>query len=132
MEMIRPESTIPNTSEIPPASTFNAEVAHEESIKEYMRNSELGVLTQEQMGIISLIDSVEEVGIDLPGTKRFFEKQRQLSSGEDGKARVQCKEIITAGAFPMSLLFGDKKPGWIDTIAGMVTGKKPEQPQAGR
>ena len=128
---IRPKSEIPETSLNIDASKFNAEIAHEESIKEYMRKSELGVLTQEQMGIISLIDGWERIGIDLPGTKAFFEKQRQLSSGEDGKARVQCKEIITAGAFPMSLLFGEKKPGLLDSLTGFVTGKKPEQTQQG-
>lgn len=126
---IRPKSEIPQTNFENDSSKFNPEMAHEESIKEYMRNSELGVLTQEQMGIISLVDAWEVVGIDLPGTKQFFDKQRRLSSGEDGKARIQCKEIITAGAFPMSLLFGEKKPGWIESIAGMVTGKKPEQQQ---
>ena len=129
--MIRPKSDIPDTSLSVDASKFNAEIAHEESIKEYMRNSELGVLTPEQMGIIALIDSAEEIGIDLPSTKRFFDKQRKLSSGEDGKARVQCKEIITAGAFPMSLLFGEKKPGIIDTITSVVTGKKTDQQKAG-
>ena len=126
---IRPESKIPETNFGDDSSKFNPEMAHEESIKEYMRNSELGVLTQEQMGIISLIEGWEVVGIDLPGTKQFFDKQRRLSSGEDGKARIQCKEIITAGAFPMSLLFGEKKPGWIESLGSLISGKKPESQQ---
>ena len=125
----RPQREIPKTDVQIDASKINADVAHEESLKYFLENSELGVLNQEQMGLISLIDSMEEIGIDLPGVKQFFEKQRRLSSGEDGKARVQCKEIITAGSFPMSLLFGEQKPSWVQSLASMLTGKKPEQPQ---
>ena len=122
---LRPEMKIPNTRDTGDSSRWNAEVAHEESIQEYMRNTELGVLTEEQMGIISLVDSCREIGIDLPATTAFFERQRRLSSGKEGIGRVQCKEIITAGAFPMSLLFQQDKPGWIEKIASFFTGKKP-------
>ena len=126
---IRPERVIPDTSTKTDYSRINAEVAHEESLRYFLERSELGVLDKDQMGIMSLVQGCKKLGIDLPATEQFFETQRQLSSGEDGKARIQAKEVITAGSFPMSLLFGEQKSGWADTIKSLLTGKKAEPQQ---
>ena len=129
---VRPEREIPETNKTIDKSKIAADVAHEESLRYFLEHTELGILDREQMGVMSLVDAVEELGIELPGTKQFFEKQRQLSSGEEGKGRVQAKEVITAGAFPMSLLFGEQKTGWFDTIKSFFgKGKSDTPPQQG-
>lgn len=80
------------------------------------------------MGVISLISAGQVLGLQMPATSAFFEKIRLLSSGEEGKGRVQVKEVITAGAFPMSLLFGEQKTGIIETIKGLFGKNKPQEP----
>lgn len=128
MVEIRPQTKTPDTKT---KSVTNAELAHEESLRYFLENSELGVLDKDQMGVISLVKACQELEIKLPATSLFFESVRQLSSGEDGKARVQCKEIITAGAFPMSLLFGEQKTGILETLKGFFSKKSDTPPQAG-
>jgi hypothetical protein len=128
MVELRPATKTPDTKS---KSVTNAELAHEESLRYFLENSELGVLDKDQMGVISLVKSAQKLGLQLPATDCFFESIRQLSSGEDGKARVQCKEIITAGAFPMSLLFGEQKPGFIEMIKGFFGKKTDTPPQQG-
>lgn len=111
-----PASKVPDTGTQIDKAQVDAEVAHERTLEYFVHNTELGVLDKDQMGVIALVDAGQILGLQLPATAAFFEKIRKLSSGEEGKGRVQVKEVITAGAFPMSLLFGEKKPGWIDTI----------------
>lgn len=128
MVEIRPQTKTPDTKT---KSVTNAELAHEESLRYFLENSELGVLDKDQMGVISLVKACQKLDMKLPATSLFFESVRQLSSGEDGKARVQCKEIITAGAFPMSLLFGEQKTGILETLKGFFSKKSDTPPQAG-
>ena len=126
---LRPETTAPDTSNKLSKDQLDAEVAHESTLRYFVENTELGVLDKDQMGVISLVDACQTLGIQLPATSQFFERLRRLSSGEEGKGRVQVKEVITAGAFPMSLLFGQQpKTGIIDSIKGLL-GRKTEQPQ---
>lgn len=124
---LRPETKIPDTSAKLSKDQLDAEVAHESTLRYFVENTELGVLDKDQMGVISLVDACQTMGIQLPATSQFFEHLRLLSSGEEGKGRVQVKEVITAGAFPMSLLFGNQKVGIIDTIKGLL-GRKTDQP----
>jgi len=126
---LRPETTAPDTSNKLSKDQLDAEVAHESTLRYFVENTELGVLDKDQMGVISLVDACQTLGIQLPATSQFFERLRRLSSGEEGKGRVQVKEVITAGAFPMSLLFGQQpKTGIIDSIKGLL-GRKTEQHQ---
>ena len=113
-----PETTVPNTGTVIDKAQVDAEVAHERTLEYFVHNTELGVLDKDQMGVIALVDAGQILGLQLPATAAFFEKIRKLSSGEEGKGRVQVKEVITAGAFPMSLLFGEKKSGLLDTLKG--------------
>jgi hypothetical protein len=131
MSDIRPITKAPDTSSKPSRDQIDAEVAHEGTLRYFVENTELGVLDKEQMGVISLVDASQTLGIELPATSRFFERLRRLSSGEEGKGRVQVKEVITAGAFPMSLLFGEQKTGWVDTIKGLLGRKSDTPPQKG-
>ena len=126
---LRPETIAPDTSNKLSKDQLDAEVAHESTLRYFVENTELGVLDKDQMGVISLVDACQTLGIQLPATAQFFERLRMLSSGEEGKGRVQVKEVITAGAFPMSLLFGQQpKTGIIDSIKGLL-GRKTEQHQ---
>ena len=126
---IRPETTVPVTSS---AITPNADLAHEKTLEYFVHNTELGVLDGDQRGCISLVFAGEVLGLQLRATAAFFEKSRLLSSGDEGKGRVQVKEVITAGAFPMSLLFGQQPSGGvIEWIRGLM-GKKQESPQVQR
>jgi hypothetical protein len=125
--MIRPESVVPNTSS---PITPDAELQHEQTLEYFVHNTELGIVSPEQMGVISLVDAGQHLGIFMPATSRFFERQRQLSSGEEGKGRIQVKEVITAGSFPMSLLFGEKQGGILDFFKGLMPGKKSEPQRA--
>jgi hypothetical protein len=132
MSFVRPETTVPDTSTKVKGSEMYADIAHEESLRYFLENSELGVLDKDQMGVISLVDAGTVLGLQLHATAQFFESIRCLSSGEEGKGRVQCKEIITAGAFPMSLLFGQQQGGGvIDWIKGIM-GRKQEPQQVQR
>ena len=126
--VMRPETVVPDTGRKIGKEHLNADIAHEGTLRYFVENTELGVLDKDQMGVISLVNAGQELGLQLPATTEFFEKIRQLSSGEEGKGRVQCKEIITAGAFPMSLLFGEQKTGIIDTIKGLLGRKSPQEP----
>jgi hypothetical protein len=125
---IRPKSAIPNTSSdhIP-----NADLAHERTLEKFVDKTELGVVDEEQQAIEALLAATKEIGLELPGTTRFFVRQRELSSGVKGIGRVQVKEVITAGAFPMSLLFGDEKPGLLDKIKSIISFGKSSKSQEG-
>ena len=129
MSTIRPETTVPKTSsEITP----NADLAHERTLEYFVHHTELGVLDKDQMGVIALVSGGQVLGLQLPATAQFFEKIRTLSSGEEGKGRVQVKEVITAGAFPMSLLFGQQQGGGVMEWLRGLMGKKQESPQVPR
>lgn len=129
MQDIRPSTIPPITKD---AITPNAELAHERTLEYFVHNTELGVLDKDQMGVISLVSAGQVLGLQLQATSAFFEKIRQLSSGEEGKGRVQVKEVITAGAFPMSLLFGQPQGGGvIDWFKGLI-GRKQEPQQVQR
>lgn len=126
---IRPPTVTPVTSS---AITPNADLAHEKTLEYFVHNTELGVLDKDQMGVISLVSAGHVLGMQLQATSAFFEKIRQLSSGEEGRGRIQVKEVITAGAFPMSLLFGQQQGGGIiDWIKGLM-GRKQEPQQVQR
>ena len=132
MSGIRPETTVPNTSKETNPRDFYADIVHEDTLRYFVENTELGVLDKDQMGVISLVDASQILGMQLQATSAFFESIRCLSSGEEGKGRVQVKEVITAGAFPMSLLFGQQQGGGvIEWIRGLM-GKKQESPQVPR
>lgn len=127
---LRPETKAPDTSNKLSKDQLDAEVAHESTLRYFVENTELGVLDKDQMGVISLVSACQMLGIQLPATSQFFEHLRKLSSGEEGKGRVQVKEVITAGAFPMSLLFGQQKTGIIESIKGLWPfGRKAEESQ---
>jgi hypothetical protein len=126
---IRPDTVVPDTSIPVDKAQVDAEVAHERTLEYFVHNTELGVLDKDQMGVIALVNAGQVLGLQLPATEAFFEKIRKLSSGEEGKGRVQVKEVITAGAFPMSLLFGEQKTGILDTIKG-IFGKKTDAQKA--
>ena len=126
---IRPETTVPVTSS---AITPNADLAHEKTLEYFVHNTELGVLDKDQMGVISLVTAGHVLGMQLQATSAFFEKIRQLSSGEEGKGRVQVKEVITAGSFPMSLLFGQQESGGVLAWLKGIMGRKQESPQVPR
>jgi hypothetical protein len=84
---------------------------HEDTLRYFVEKTELGVLDKEQMAVIALIAAWRTVGLRLYGVEKFFDRQTELSSGFEGKGRVQVKEVITAGSFPMSLLFPEEKTG---------------------
>jgi hypothetical protein len=130
---IRPETTVPDTSVHFDKSQLDAEVAHESTLRAFaIDHTELSVLDKDQMGVISLVRSGLVLGLQLDATNTFFENIRLLSPAEEGKGRVQAKETITAGAFPMSLLFGQQKTGWIDSIKSLFgKGQTDTQPQKG-
>lgn len=127
MSGIRVDREIPDTGSKLTKDQLDAEVAHESTLRYFVENTELGVLDKDQMGVISLVESCQKLGIQLPATSHFFEHLRQLSSGEEGKGRVQVKEVITAGAFPMSLLFGQPKTGIIESIKGLFGRSEAQQ-----
>ena len=129
MSFERPSTKVPVTSsEITP----NADLAHERTLEYFVHNTELGVLDKDQMGVISLVTAGQVLGMQLQATSAFFEKIRTLSSGEEGKGRVQVKEVITAGSFPMSLLFGQQQSGGVMEWLRGIMGKKQETPQVPR
>ena len=128
-DSIRPATKVPDTSS---NITPNADLAHERTLEYFVHNTELGVLDKDQMGVISLVSAVGVLGMPLPATAAFFERIRTLSSGEDGKGRVQVKEVITAGAFPMSLLFGQQESGGVLAWLKGIMGRKQESPQVPR
>ena len=121
---LRPITERPDTSSpvVP-----NADLAHEGTLRYFVEHTELGVLDKDQMGVIALVNAGCVLGIQMKATHSFFYKIRELSSGEEGKGRIQVKEVITAGAFPMSLLFQDQKTGILDTIRGLFGRSKDTQ-----
>jgi len=132
--MVRPEQKVPDTSSYIDRSQIDAEVAHESTLRAFaIDHTELSVLDKDQMGVISLIRAMNSCGLQLHGTDVFFENIRVLSPADEGKGRVQAKECITAGAFPMSLLFPQKETGILETIKSFVLRKPASdtQPQKG-
>jgi hypothetical protein len=126
IEPIRQSSKVPDTSGKIDKSMIDAQVAHEQTIRYYLEHTELGIIDEEQQSIEALLAGLNEVGLSLPGTTRFFTRQRELSSGVRGVGRVQGKEVVTAGSWPMAM-FSNEKPGWIDTLKSFIPGKKPAQ-----
>ena len=128
-DSIRPPTKVPDTSS---NITPNADLAHERTLEYFVHETELGVLNGEQRGVIALVEAAEVLGIILSATSTFFEKSRKLSSGDEGKGRVQVKEVITAGSFPMSLLFGQQESGGVLAWLKGIMGRKQESPQVPR
>lgn len=126
---IRPQSKVPETGRSIDKAQLDAAVAHENNITYYLDKTELGVVDEMQQAIESLLTAYDAAGLHLPAATRFFTRQRELSSGVKGIGRVQAKEIITAGQFPLSLLFDNQKPGWIDTIKGIFGRSQNNPPQ---
>ena len=127
MNVTRPETKIPKTDIEIKRDQIDAEVAHEKTLEYFVHNTELGVVTEEQQSEEALLNGLNGIGINLPGTTLFFERQRKLSSGVRGIGRVQVKEVITAGSFPLSLLFDEKKSGIFDTIKSFMGGNKKQE-----
>jgi hypothetical protein len=121
--LIRPVSKVPETSRSIDRSLLDAQVAHEQHIGYYLEHSELGIIDEEQQAIEALLAGLTEIGIDLPGATTFFTRQRALSSGIKGVGRVQCKECVTAGSWPMAM-FNTEKPSMLDRLSSFF-GKKP-------
>ena len=114
---IRPPSTVPVTVHNIDKSQLDAQVAHEQHIGYYLNHTELGIITEEQQSIEALLTGIDEIGVSLPGTNAFFRRQRKLSSGVKGVGRVQGKEVVTAGSWPMAM-FNTEKPSLIDRALG--------------
>ena len=120
-----PGDIIPDTSGKIDKSLIDAQVAHEQSIRYYLEHTNLDVIDEEQQAVEALIDGLAEVGLHLPGTKKFLISQRNLSSGVKGVGRVQGKEVVTAGTWPMAM-FNTEKPGLWDKAMALM-GRAPKQ-----
>jgi hypothetical protein len=110
---LRPPQAPPDTKS---AIHVDAPRYHEDTLRYFVEHTELGVLDKEQMAVIALVDALKKMGMELTGVECFFGKQTELSSGFEGKGRVQVKEVITAGSFPLSLLFPEEKSGILASI----------------
>jgi hypothetical protein len=130
---IRPESTVPQTASTLTRDQINADVAHEGTLRYFIEQTELGVLTKEQMALMSLCKAYNEVGFDMSPVLGFFEAQRQYSSGEDGRGRIQAKEAITTSTVNLPWMYGNEQGGFWQGIKDFIT-RKPSnpQPQQGR
>jgi hypothetical protein len=122
---VRPPAKVPITSTSIDKSQLDAQVAHERHIGYYLEHTELGIIDEEQQAIEALLTGLQEVGISLPATTRFFVRQRELSSGVRGVGRVQGKEVVTAGTWPMAM-FNQDKPGWLQQMIGFFSKKNQE------
>lgn len=128
---VRPEREIPDTSHKIDKGQLDADVAHENNIRYYLDNTELGVVDEEQQAIEALVRSYRKLHLHLDATDTFFKEQRSLSSGVKGIGRVQAKEIITAGAFPMSLLFPQQQGGFMNFVKSILGKGDNQQTQQG-
>jgi hypothetical protein len=118
---VRPAEKVPDTGKHPDRSQLVAEVAHENTLHDFaIDHTDLGVLDKDQMGVIALVDAGQSLGLYLPATYTFFCRIHDQSSAEEGKGRIAAKECITAGAFPMALLFPQENSGILDTIKGLL------------
>jgi hypothetical protein len=121
---VKTEKTQPKTNS---SDIYNADLHHERTLEYFVHSIELSALDKDQHGVISLVDAGQSLGIQLPAAELFFESLRQLSSGEEGKGITVVKEVITAGAFPLSLLF-PQPGGLLDSIKGLFgKGQQPKQ-----
>jgi hypothetical protein len=122
---IRQPSNVPVTSTKIDKSLLDAQVAHEQHVGTYLDRTELSIIDEEQQAVESLFDGLNRLGYQLPGCRRFCSRQRELSSGIKGVGRVQGKEVVTAGSWPMAM-FNTEKPSIIDRISQFM-GKAPKQ-----
>lgn len=132
---LRPDQVTPLTSTTLDKSQLNADVAHEGTLRYFVEQTELGVLTKEQMALISLSSAYESMGFDMGPVQAFFEKQRQLSSGEDGRGRIQVKDAITTSTLQLPWMYGNNQGGGIlEGLKNFVLRRPstPEPTQQGR
>jgi len=127
-ESIRPVSKVPVTSSAIDRSLLDAQVAHEQHIGYYLEHSELSIIDEEQQAIEALLAGLNEIGLSLPGTTKFFVKQRELSSGVRGVARIQGKEVVTAGNWP-GMFLPPEKIGILDRLSGFIGRGKQQEGQ---
>jgi hypothetical protein len=125
-DIIRPKTTNPITSTSIDKAMIDAQVAHEQHIGYYLNHTELGIIDEEQQAIEALVTACEEIHLYLPATKRFFVRQRELSSGVKGVGRVQGKEVVTAGSWPMAM-YSTEKPSLWDRAMSLMGRGKPAQ-----
>lgn len=125
---LRPASTVPQTSTSIDKAALNAEVAHEGTLRHFVDQTELGVLTKEQMALISLSYAYDSMGFDMGPVDAFFEKQRQLSSGEEGRGRIQVKDAITTSTLQLPWMYGEQSGGFLQSIKDFIM-RRPSQPQ---
>ena len=119
------KTKVPDTSPKIDRALLDAQVAHEQHVGTYPNRTELSIIDEEQQAVESFIDALDEIGFQLPGCKKFCSRSRDLSSGIRGVGRVQGKEVVTAGSWPMAM-FNNEKPGLLDRLMGFM-GKSPAQ-----
>lgn len=125
---MRPDSTVPVTGHGIDKSQLNADVAHEGTLRYFVEQTELGVLTKEQMALMSLCDAYKHMGFNMDPVNNFFEKQRKLSSGEEGRGRIQVKDAITTSTLQLPWMYGEQSGGILSGIKDFIL-RRPSQPQ---
>lgn len=129
---LRPDSTVPHTATDLNKANLNADVAHEGTLRYFVEQTELGVLTKEQMALMSLCDAYKHMGFNMDPVNNFFEKQRQLSSGEEGRGRIQVKDAITTSTLQLPWMYGNEGGGFLSSIKDFILRRKSEPTQPGR
>lgn len=122
----RPETKVPDTSSKVDKTLLDAQVAHEQHVGTYLERTELSIIDEEQQAVESFFDALNEIGFQLPGCKTFCMRQRALSSGIKGVGRVQGKEVVTAGSWPMAM-FNTEKPSIWDRLNSLMGRSKPQE-----
>ena len=106
----------------------NADLMHEGSIRYYLEKTELAVLTEDQIGVIAFCSSLKKTGIQLTAVNAFFTARensiKSMSSAINGVGRIQGKEVVTAGSWPMGM-FATEKGGLIEWLKNVMPGRKP-------
>ena len=117
---------VPDTSKKIDRSLLDAQVAHEQHVGTYLNRTELSVIDEEQQAVESFFDALNRIGYQLPGCKRFCSRSRELSSGIKGVGRVQGKEVVTAGSWPMAMFNTEKPSLWDRAMSLMGKGNAQE------
>jgi len=110
---IRPDTVTPQTATTADKSLLNADVAHEKTLQSFVDKTEMGVLTKEQIALTSLCRAYAEMGFNLDVVESFFINQKDLSVGEEGRGRIQAKEVITTSTVQLPWMYGTQESGGI-------------------
>ncbi len=114
------------TEEKADRSTWNADLAHDKNVKEFMRHSgEFAITNNEFQALHGVMDGLTSLGLNLSPVLRTFDSYERRTPDRGGASRRDILQLLTPKSNVMIPGLGqfaepgaEKKPGLISRLLG--------------